>query len=537
MKYPVFLPAMSDRPAFSFATVVEALFARADEKPGDLAFVVDADRITFGELRDDALALAAALDARGIGRGDRCALVMGTAIDTIRAIFAVQIAGAAPVMIDPAQPAAAQDQRIRTARPKLTICQETMASESGNIPVVTADDLRREGQRGWRPVALPTPADAAYLQITSGTAGEPKAAILSHKSLTACLRGMATSVGLRPDDIFVSWVPLHHDLGLVRFVFSSCSYGCPAYLLAPSASNFERWLRLASEVRATITAGPDFSYRIATRMVDPDGIDLSSLRQAVNGAEPVRASTIRDFEKRFRCPGALRPGYGLAEATLSVSATRPGQEVRVDASGCVSCGLPIDGLDVAVMADNGEWCGPGQVGEILVRGDAVFDGYLDDPEMTAEVLRDGWLHTGDTGYLGDDGGLYVMGRTRAMIKRSGKIVMPSEIEEAIDQVDGVRFSTVIGHVQNRGPGDEEVVVVAEVRPEAAASVDARSRIAQDIEGAMVAAVFFRPGDVVLVRPRTIPRTRNGKIRYAELKQIYAEGRLGDDGAVLFTKRQ
>jgi acyl-CoA synthetase (AMP-forming)/AMP-acid ligase II len=528
---------MVDQPSFHFSTVVEALFAHADERPDALAYAVDDDRITFGALRDSALALAAALAARGVGRGDRCALVMGTAIDTVGAIYAVQIVGAAPIVIDPAQPAAGIHRRLRTVRPKLAICSDEAATESGGVPVVSLAEIRREGQPGWRPAALPGPGDTAYLQVTSGTAGEPKAAILSHKSLTACLRSAASHLEVRRDDVFVSWVPLHHDFGLVRFTFFPCFIGCPAYLIPPAVSNFERWLRLASEVSATITGGPDFGFRIASKLVNPGLIDLSALRYATNGGEPVRASTIRDFEQRFACPGVIRPGYGLAEATLGVSAVRPGQEVRVDGSGCVSCGQPFEGMAVAILAEDGRRCDPGEAGEIIARGDAIFGGYLDDPETTADVLRDGWLHTGDFGYLSDDGELFVLGRKRVLIKRAGAMVLPREIEEAVDRVEGVRFSAVIGHVRDDGSGNEEVVVVAEVRAEVAASDDHRSRISKDIGSTMVATVGFKPADVVLVEPRTIPRTRNGKIKHGELKRIYAEGRLGDDGAVLFSTRQ
>jgi len=515
-------------------TVVEALFAHADERPDSLAYAVDDDRITFGELRDDALALAAALDARGVGRGDRCALVMGTAIDTIRAIYAVQIAGAAPIVINPAQPAAALGRRIRMVRPILTVFQDDMPAEPRGVSL---DVLRNEERQGWRPAVLPAPSDTAYLQVTSGTAGEPKAAILSHKSLAACLHSSAVRLGARSDDIFISWVPLHHDFGLVRFTFAPCFVGSPAYLIPPTVSNFERWLRLASEVSATITGGPDFGYRIASKLVDPAGIDLSAMRYATNGGEPVRASTIRDFERRFSCPGVIRPGYGLAEATLGVSAVRPGQNLQSDAAGCVSCGPPYDELDVVILDEGGRRCEYGEVGEITVQGDAIFDGYLDDPDTTTEMLRDGWLHTGDFGYLDAEGELYVMGRKRVLIKRAGAMVIPREIEEAVDRVDGVRFSTVIGHVPDHGSGDEEVVVVAEVRPEAAVDDEARSRIASDIEAAMSGAVAFKPDDVVLVRPRTIPRTRNGKIKHAELKQVYAEGLLGRDDAIVFSTRR
>ena len=163
---------MSDHPTFPYATVVEALFAQADKQPDSLAYAVDDDRITFGALRDDALALAAALDARGVGRGDRCALVLGTAIDTVCALYAVQIAGAAPVVINPAQPAAGLHRRLRMVRPKLAIFEDDGPIESGGVPF---DVIRNEGRQGWHPAALPAPADTAYLQVTSGTTGEPKA--------------------------------------------------------------------------------------------------------------------------------------------------------------------------------------------------------------------------------------------------------------------------------------------------------------------------------------------------------------------------
>lgn len=194
-------------------------------------------------------------------------------------------------------------------------------------------------------------------------------------------------------------------------------------------------------------------------------------------------------------------------------------------------------MEVAIQSGDGARRAAGEVGEIAVRGDAVFDGYFDDPDMTAAILRDGWLLTGDTGYLDEDGELFVLGRKRALIKRAGALVLPREIEEAVDQVQGVRFSAVIGYVLDHDLGNEEVIVVAEVRPEAAASDELSARIAKNVEAATSKAVGFVPSDVVLVRPKAIPRTRNGKIRHTELKRIYAEDlRRGRGGALFSTRR-
>jgi acyl-CoA synthetase (AMP-forming)/AMP-acid ligase II len=248
---------------------------------------------------------------------------------------------------------------------------------------------------------------------------------------------------------------------------------------------------------------------------------LSCLRVATNGGEPVRASSIRAFEARFSCPGAVRPGYGLAEATLGVCSTRRGEPVRIDSQGNVGCGRPALGMELRVMV-GGEPVGAGVIGALQIRGRAVFAGYWSEGGLDRQTFRDGWHDTGDTGYVDADGTLFVLGRTRAIIKRAGALIAPREIEEAADRVGhalGVRLSAAVGVVLD-GDETEALLLVCEVRPEAASLPALEATLAQAVRE----AVGMPPNQIRLVPPGSIPLTANGKIRYAELKRrIEAEG--------------
>ncbi|HSU81603.1 MAG TPA: class I adenylate-forming enzyme family protein, partial [Thermoanaerobaculia bacterium] len=287
------------------------------------------------------------------------------------------------------------------------------------------------------------------------------------------------------------------------------------------------WLQTASAVRATVLGAPDFAWRLATRLVDPQGLDLSALRFATNGGEPVRRSTIAAFEERFGVPGALRPGYGLAEATLGVSALRPGEPPRVDDRGNVSCGRPFPGVEVRIAEEDSD----DGTGEILVRGPAVFAGYFDAEEATAETLRGGWLHTGDVGRLDADGHLYVLGRRRALLKRGGAPLAPRELEEAAAGVPGVRIAAAVGLPPGDGGATEEIAVAVEADPGTELS-----RLAEEVAMAIEAALGFAPDRVIVLAPRSIPRTTNGKIRNPELRRELIEGDLERRGAVLLSLR-
>jgi acyl-CoA synthetase (AMP-forming)/AMP-acid ligase II len=516
------------------STIIESLFARADTAPDDLAYVVDeTDTITYGHLREEVLRTAAALANQGLEQGQCCALILPTGLDFIRILYATQALGAIPIALNPGLPAELILRRLRLVHGELVIAQEPVLAalraaatrDHSSLHIVPVEDIRNTRPRTGPPLVNVGPEALAYLQFTSGTTGEPRAAMISHQNLIASLRAAITRLEITPADVFVSWVPLHHDLGLVRFVFGPLFFGCPVYLLQPSITNLRGWLETATRVRATITGSPDFGYRIAARTVDPQGIDLRALRFATNGGEPARLGTIERFEQRFGLSGVLRPGYGLAEATLGVTSLAAGEPLRTGDAGNVSCGRPFDGSEIKIVDAEGRALSAGHPGVILVRGTPVFAGYFHDPVATRPVRRDGWLYTGDIGSLDDDGHLSVLGRKRALIKRAGALIPPREIEEVIDQIDGVRLSAAIGHSRTADSGTEDVIVIAEVRPDVATSEASRAALARLIVGEVTRAIGFTPREAVLVSPRTIPRTYSGKIQYDRLRQLYAEGAL------------
>ena len=501
-------------------TILEVLAARAEFSPHAIAFGVGLETITYGALWEDAGRLAATLAGRGLGRGDRCALVLPTSLDFLRALFAVQLTGAAPVAIDPRLPAARTARLLGGLR-----CSEVLTAEG----IAAWRDLRPAAGRMPQP---PGPGDTAFLQLTSGSTGEPRAAVILHSSLMAASRAAQARLGVREDDVFVTWVPLHHNVGLVRFVFGALFFGRPSYLVPPSATGLRAWLETATRVRATITGSPDFGYRTAAQTVDPRGLDLRRLRIAANGGEPVRRSTIEQFEGKFGLRGVVRPGYGLTEATMVVTLLAPGEPLQYDDAGAPSYGRPYPGVEVRIAGSDGSTLPPDENGEILVRGESVFAGYFDDPEGTRAVLRDGWLWTGDIGRLDRDGGLHVSGRRSTLIKRAGAGVFPAEVEEIVAGVAGVLAAAAVGMPPRRPAGNDDLAVVAEVTATRAGGDATLAELAGAIARAVARGLGFAPARVVLVRPGTLPRTPSGKVRHAELQQRLVDGALARDHALL-----
>ncbi len=511
-------------------TATEALLVAARDHGNKLAFSANGDPITYAALWDDVQRLAGHLIANRLSAGDRCALLLPTGIDFIRLLYAVQLAGGVPVAISPDLPPEAVWRRLQLVRAELTICEAAASSrlrrEQAGAPVcrfLTVKELSVEG-RGSAAWTLPDPAGAAFLQLTSGTTGEPRAAVISHRSLLASLAAAAMRLNLSSNDVLATWVPLHHDLGLVRYVFGAVLARCPSHLIRPSIVQLQPWLELLTRVRATITGGPDSAYRLAARTVDPDGIDLRSLRFAGNGGEPVRLTTIEQFERRFGLSAVVRPAYGLAEATLTVTSAAPGEPLRVDAWGTVSCGRAVDGFELRIADADGRHVTDGAVGEVLLRGAAVFDGYFNDEESTRSVLRNGWLHTGDHGSLDTEGHLFLKGRSRALIKRGGVAIAPREIEDAVNRVADVEGSAALGVPGRSGSGTEDIVVVAEIR-----ASQASARLADVIQAAIDVEVKqslgWSPARIVLVASGAIPRTTAGKVRYDQLREMVTEETL------------
>jgi fatty-acyl-CoA synthase len=501
----------------SSVSTLRELLERAARDRGDLvAYAEGAQAISYRTLLEEAGAIARHLAASGLRSEDRVALALPAGLDFMRFFWAIQLLGATSCALNPYVPAAALVRRALRVRPVMLVADDdellTAAASAGLTAVSPRHPLRTS-----RLSDDVVDGDAlAFLQPTSGTSGESRAVMIRHRNVMAVLDSATEALSFGPDDTFVSWVPPWHDLGLVRFVIGSVHTGAPCHIVTPSIRTIPEWLRTIMRVRATVTGAPDFAWRLATQLVKED-VDLSSLRCATSGGEPVRRSTIVEFEKRFGISDIIRPGYGLAEATLGVSSIRPGETFDTDERQNVSCGLPLPGVDVQLADD----------GELLVRSAGVFAGYFEAEEATTTALRDGWLWTGDYGHIGPRGDVYVLGRKRAMLKRGGAVLAPRELEEISQEVEGVRLAAAFGVPSSSASATEEIVVALEIDggldPEA---------VSLNVTLAMQQQLGFAPERVAVLKPHSISRTYNGKVRHEELRRLWCDGELSRTGAVM-----
>ncbi|MFQ5349068.1 MAG: AMP-binding protein [Thermoanaerobaculia bacterium] len=522
----------------AYATLPEMLAWRARETPGATAFRFGEAAPTFAQLWREIGGFATVLAEHGVGHGDRVLLALPNGPDFFAVFYGIQHAGATAVPIFPGSGAerVVDLARISSAR-AVVLGDDPEAAEGaairGPICAAGAELLTPAAAAGVRPAAgLPAPApdDVAYIQYTSGSTGEPKGVQLSHKNLLVNIRQLVAGMEITAGDVFVSWLPVFHDMGLVLMTMVPFSLAAELVLLPTSLRDIRRWLEAIERHRGTFTAAPDFAWRLALRAAGRH--DLSSLRVALNAAEPVRAKTLETFARTFRLESVMMPGYGLAEATVGVSMWPPGTEVAVDARGFPSVGPPFPEVELRILGEEG-LVGPGEVGEILVRSPANTRGYLDDPAATAELFHeDGFARTGDLGYLDERGRLTIVGRRKNIIIHSGRNLAPSEIEQAADGPRAVRLAAAVG-IDRGDDAGEQVYVFAEARGGDSVAKPERRELATEIVRRVHSRLGVRPGRVYLLRPRTLPLTANGKVRHQALKRAYLDGALRAGGAILF----
>jgi len=515
-------------------TLPDLLGRRATMAPESVYFTLYGTPLTAGRLQATCLRYAGALRERGLGPGDKIAIVLPTCEEFFFAFFGALALGAVPVPLYPTLDAELKARVFRSCEARAVVTIDWFRADV-EAARAEAPDLRHlltpDVLDGGHAVAAPLRAseeEVCFLQYTSGSTSVPRGVVLSHGNVMATVRMMVEAVQVAPADRLVSWLPLYHDMGLIGLAFGALYTGAALVLLPPDLRNPRTWLEAITEHRAHVTVSPDFGYRNCVRNIhDTSGLDLSSLRMALSGAEPVRLSTIRAFQERFGVGDIFAPAYGLAEATLAVAVWPHGQPVRVDPTGSfVSVGRPCRGVRVEIAGPDGAGRAPvGQIGEILVRSPGVMQGYYRDPEATARALRDGWLHTGDFGLLDAEGYLFITGRIKDVIIVRGQNVVPGDVEEAVDHVAGVRYSAAIG-IESERTGTQRLHVVAEVRSPDLESADL-ARIAHDVTQAVRQRSGLRPARVLLVKPQTIPKTSSGKIQRSALAVMVAEGRVAD----------
>jgi acyl-CoA synthetase (AMP-forming)/AMP-acid ligase II len=515
------------------ATLTELMRGRAAQDPDLPYFHLFDETVTYGRLWRESARYAAGLRRAGIDRGDKVCLIYPTCAEFFYTFFAALRLGAVPVPLYPTLGVEATARIFRDSEAKAVATigwfrkgvEESQAAAPSVRHLLEPSDLEVDAPAP--PFPLARDDDIAFIQYTSGSTGRPRGVVLSHANVVRTVEFMAEAAQLTRDDVVVSWLPLYHDMGLIGCAFTPPWSGAPLHLLPPDLKNPRVWLELVTRVRATFTVSPDFGYRNCVRNIhDTSGLDLSSLKQALSGAEPVRLSTIQAFEAKFGVENLITPCYGLAEATLAVAIWPRRTPLRLDTSGkFLSVGRPCRGVRVRIM-DGPQEVKAGVEGEICVESPGVMQGYYNNPEATRQVKSsDGWLRTGDLGFLDAAGYLYVTGRLKDVIIIGGENVIPVDIEEIVDHVPGVRYSAAVG-IESERTGSQRLHVVAEVREQASDAADL-SRLVREIVQRVHAGRGHRPARVLLVRPSTIPKTSSGKIQRSRLGEMIARDELRD----------
>lgn len=558
-----FRPA-PDPPRF----LTDHLRVRANRNPRGAALVLltpdgGAERVSNGRLLAEAEGYAAALAQDGAVPGGPTLLVIPHSVDLLAAFWGAMLAGTAPVILPYMAPHTRLDayiDRVAEGVRRLGAAhlittdrwREPLAarlSETGCRIVVERSPVR---DAAAAPLPDSTGLDSpAYIQLSSGTTGVPRGAVLSRRAVMAQVAGIIEALDIGPPDVLVSWLPPFHDMGLVSLLTAAAA-DLVAVLMSPFhwVRSPADYLRAIHEYGGSISWMPNFGFAHCVRAVreaDLAGVDLSGWRILGNGAEPIRRATLTAFADRFVPhgfkPAAIRTGYGMAEHVLAVTLSRPApfppiDRVRRDdlnragratpaaahsdgAVRLVSSGRPIGDTRVRIIDTAGETLPDRRVGEIIVRGDSLLDGYLQEAGTVHPAVKStGWFHTGDMGYIAD-GELYVRGRRTDMIIVGGRNVFPEDIEGAVRSATGGRIRRVAAFgVESAEAGTEIPVVVCETPGGQTGA--ARRHLIRDIRERVYEALDVILGDVLLVGRGWIEKTTSGKIPRRRCRDKYLE---------------
>jgi len=523
----------------------------------------DHQQITWAQLHEEAKAMAGALQRHGIVPGDHVAVLGPTTRNLVTLIQATWLAGAAMVVLPlPMRLASIEEfvaqtrRRVLAADVTLLVIDEQLApfvtDEPGDPPRLVLDELvalaAGSTAADWkRP--NDDPDRTAIIQFTSGSTSEPKGVVLPHKAMCANLQGLCEIGQLQDDDVFVSWLPLYHDMGLVGLLGTPMTTGRDLVLGAPQdfTARPSRWMEWISRYGGTVTAGPNFAWALATRALRrSEPLDLSRLRIALNGAEPVDADSVRAFvaaaEEHGMRPGAVFPAFGMAEVGIAGTFPEPLAGLRTDrvdrrvleseryaapvddgaehAKEYALLGTPIPGLEIRVVDPTDDRpLADREVGELQIRGTSATPGYYRNPEATAAAFRDGWLCTGDLAYL-LDGQLVVCGRIKDVIIVGGRNIFPEDVERAAGDIEGVRAGNVIAFGIEGRRGQEAMVVVAETKGEGDLAA-----VRRQVHDAAKRVTGLPPQDIVFVEPGALPKTSSGKLQRTLCRQQYQADEL------------
>ncbi len=520
----------------------------------------------YSELRRDALDMAYRLIAKGVAPGDRIALIAETSPEFAALFFGTVYAGAWPVPLPLPTSFGGRDSyvdqlavQMKSAEPKLLIYPaslENMAPDAGKLVGAESVSWEAFGAEPATPTPLPTAAtdDIAYLQYSSGSTRFPHGVAVTHHALLNNLAAHGHGMEVNDTDRCVSWLPWYHDMGLV---------GCFLSVVANQVSvdymkteDFARrplaWLDLVTRNTrvgdTSISYSPTFGYDICARRISSQShvserFNLSGWRIAGNGADMIRPDVMQSFVDAFHEAGfsakAFLPSYGLAEATLAVTIMPPGEGIIVELveeselSGeawpgdrpqryraIVNCGKPCRDMSLEIRGDDGAPLAERQIGQVWTAGPSIMHSYFRDPESTDACLQNGWLNTGDMGYM-SGGYLYVVGRAKDMIIINGKNHWPQDIEWAVEQLPGFKQGDIAAFSVTMPGGEESPAVLVHCRT---TDGEERSRLREAIRE-KVRSITGMNCVVELVPPRSLPRTSSGKLSRAKARRLYLSGEI------------
>lgn len=534
----------------------------------------DGEVITYGDLWAEAEATAAALLELGLGPGEAVIIMLPTGRDYFAGFMGVLLAGGVPV---PVYPPGRPSQLEEHLRRHVAIVDNCRAAIMLTMPeAIRFAGLLRGLAASLRHVVTPEaltaapPAmpqlprrdanDIAFLQYTSGSTGMPKGVILTHANLLANIRAMGEALKVSSEDVFVSWLPLYHDMGLIGAWLGSLYYAAHLVIMPPLSfiARPQRWFQAIHRYRGTMSAAPNFAFELCLRRLkdaDLAGIDLSSWRVAANGAEAVSPETLEKFVARFKKygfrPETMMPVYGLAENTVGLAFPPLGREPHIDrirrdhlmdsgravpadaadehAQRFVGCGIPLPGHQIRIVDEGGRELPDRQQGHLQFQGPSATSGYLRAPDKNQAMFHGAWLDSADLAYIAS-GEIFITGRSKDIIIHAGRNLYPEEIETEVGKIGGIREGRVaVFGSHDAASGTERLVVLAETREQ---DDERHDRLRRDINAIVTDLTGAPADDVMLAPPNTVLKTSSGKIRRAASREVYETGGVGKaQGAV------